>query len=122
MYYTLYCYIFIFFLYLIILQNYYTTKLWMIISLIYLLYNSICLLINFYLLILFQPSKKYLVIPVILRVVYIPLFLICNYQPMGTERILPVLIKNDWVFWVIAITMGLTSGYLSSLSMMYCPR
>ncbi|KYN34592.1 Equilibrative nucleoside transporter 3 [Trachymyrmex septentrionalis] len=68
------------------------------------------------------PSRKYLVIPVILRVIYIPLFLICNYQPMGTERILPVLIKNDWVFWVIAITMGLSSGYLSSLSMMYCPR
>ncbi|KAG5331772.1 S29A3 protein, partial [Acromyrmex charruanus] len=68
------------------------------------------------------PSRKYLVIPVILRIVYIPLFLICNYQPMGVERILPVLIKNDWVFWVIAITMGLSSGYLSSLSMMYCPR
>jgi len=84
--------------------------------------QCICLLINFYLLILFQPSRKYLVVPVILRVVYIPLFLICNYQPMGVERILPVLIKNDWVFWVIAITMGLSSGYLSSLSMMYCPR
>ncbi|KYN01719.1 Equilibrative nucleoside transporter 1 [Cyphomyrmex costatus] len=68
------------------------------------------------------PSKKYLVIPVILRIVYIPLFLICNYQPIGTERILPVLIKNDYVFWVIAVTMGLSSGYLSSLSMMYCPR
>ncbi|XP_011169324.1 equilibrative nucleoside transporter 1 isoform X1 [Solenopsis invicta] len=68
------------------------------------------------------PSKKYLVIPVILRLAYIPLFLLCNYQPDDTDRILPILIKNDWVFWIIAITMGLSSGYLSSLSMMYCPR
>ncbi|KAG5324520.1 S29A1 protein, partial [Acromyrmex heyeri] len=45
-----------------------------------------------------------------------------QWVPMGVERILPVLIENDWVFWVIAITMGLSSGYLSSLSMMYCPR
>ncbi|XP_036141862.1 NADPH-dependent diflavin oxidoreductase 1-like [Monomorium pharaonis] len=68
------------------------------------------------------PSRKYLIIPVVLRLAYIPLFLLCNYQPIKTERILPVLIKNDWVFWTIAITMGLSSGYLSSLSMMYCPR
>lgn len=77
---------------------------------------------NFYLLILLQPSKKYLVIPVVLRLAYIPLFLFCNYHPIDTVRILPIFIKNDWVFWVIAVTMGLSSGYLSSLSMMYCPR
>ncbi|XP_067205556.1 NADPH-dependent diflavin oxidoreductase 1 isoform X4 [Linepithema humile] len=68
------------------------------------------------------PSKKYLVIPVVLRLAYIPLFLLCNYQPARTTRILPILINDDRIYWVIAITMGLSSGYLSSLSMMYCPR
>ncbi|XP_076249264.1 NADPH-dependent diflavin oxidoreductase 1 isoform X2 [Calliopsis andreniformis] len=68
------------------------------------------------------PSKKYLMIPVVLRVLYIPLFLLCNYQPKGISRILPVYINNDWVYFVIAVTMGVTSGYFSSLSMMYCPR
>ncbi|KAG7200699.1 hypothetical protein KM043_001250 [Ampulex compressa] len=68
------------------------------------------------------PSKKYLVIPVVLRVVYIPLFLLCNYQPALVNRVLEVEIRNDWVYLIIAITMGLSSGYLSSLSMMYCPR
>jgi equilibrative nucleoside transporter 1/2/3 len=29
---------------------------------------------------------------------------------------------NDWVYWVVAVTMGLTSGYFSSLAMMYTPR
>ncbi|EFN63283.1 hypothetical protein EAG_03129 [Camponotus floridanus] len=68
------------------------------------------------------PSQKYLVIPVVLRLAYIPLFLLCNYQPAHVERSLPIFIDNDWIFWIIAITMGFSSGYLSSLSMMYCPR
>ncbi|RLU22974.1 hypothetical protein DMN91_005252 [Ooceraea biroi] len=68
------------------------------------------------------PSKKYLIIPVVLRLAYLPLFLLCKYEPVKTERILPILIDNDWIYWVIAMTMGLSSGYLSSLSMMYCPR
>ncbi|KAK2588719.1 hypothetical protein KPH14_001609 [Odynerus spinipes] len=68
------------------------------------------------------PSEKYLVIPIILRVLYIPLFLFCNYQPAGTSRYLPVYIDNDWVYLVIGITMGLSHGYLSSIAMMYCSR
>ncbi|XP_076396067.1 equilibrative nucleoside transporter 1 isoform X1 [Megachile rotundata] len=69
------------------------------------------------------PSEKYLMIPVVLRVLYIPLFLLCNYQPSSDiERVLPVYINNDWVYFVIAVTMGLSSGYFSSLSMMYGPR
>jgi equilibrative nucleoside transporter 1/2/3 len=57
-----------------------------------------------------------------LRVVFIPLFLICNYQPLGVERVLPVYIKNDYLYWIIAIAMSYSSGYLSSLAMMYAPR
>ncbi|XP_043250700.1 NADPH-dependent diflavin oxidoreductase 1 isoform X1 [Colletes gigas] len=68
------------------------------------------------------PSKRYLVIPVVLRILYIPLFLFCNYQPNNTTRVLPVYINNDWVYFAIAVTMGISSGYFSSLSMMYCPR
>ncbi|XP_024940272.1 equilibrative nucleoside transporter 1 isoform X3 [Cephus cinctus] len=68
------------------------------------------------------PSKNYLVFPIILRALYIPLFLLCNYQPKDIQRVLPVLINNDWLYLIIAITMGLTSGYFSSIAMMYCPR
>ncbi|KAJ8954737.1 hypothetical protein NQ318_011432 [Aromia moschata] len=68
------------------------------------------------------PSPKYLWIPVTLRVLYIPFYLLCNYQVDGVTRVLPVLVTNDWVYWVVAVTMGLTSGYLSSLGMMYTPR
>ncbi|XP_055378748.1 equilibrative nucleoside transporter 1 [Condylostylus longicornis] len=68
------------------------------------------------------PKPKYLVWPVVLRVVFMPLFLLCNYHPLNTERALPVLITSNWAYWVIAIIMSFSSGYLSSLGMMYAPQ
>jgi equilibrative nucleoside transporter 1/2/3 len=68
------------------------------------------------------PGPKYLWIFVTLRVLYIPFFFFCNYQVKGAVRHIPVYIMNDWVYWVVAVTMGLTSGYFSSLAMMYTPR
>ncbi|KAK0183240.1 hypothetical protein PV327_001299 [Microctonus hyperodae] len=67
------------------------------------------------------PSKKRLIIPVALRLLYIPLFLLCKYIPSSVERTLPVYIANDRVYFIIAVTMAISSGYFSSLSMMYCP-
>lgn len=67
------------------------------------------------------PSKKYLWIPVLIRILFIPLFLMCNYQPKGVHRTLPVLITNDWIYWTVAVLMSISSGYLSSLAMMYAP-
>lgn len=69
-----------------------------------------------------QPRKEFLVIPVVLRVVFIPLFLLCNYQPSGVIRTMPIYISNDWIYWAIAAVMGISSGYLSSLGMMYAPQ
>ncbi|XP_034952144.1 equilibrative nucleoside transporter 1 [Chelonus insularis] len=67
------------------------------------------------------PKKQWLVVPVVLRVLYIPLFLLCNYKPRLVARTLPIYVNNDWIYLGIAATMGLSSGYLSSLGMMYCP-
>lgn len=60
--------------------------------------------------------------PVVLRVVFIPLFLFSNYHPLGVARHLPVFVKNDELYWGIAIVMSFSSGYLSSLAMMYAPQ
>nr|CAH7750237.1 unnamed protein product [Callosobruchus chinensis] len=68
------------------------------------------------------PAPKWLWIPVTLRLAYIPFFLLCNYQVKSVDRVLPVLIKNDWVYWIVSSTMGFTNGYWSSLAMMYTPR
>ncbi|XP_065371053.1 equilibrative nucleoside transporter 1 [Calliphora vicina] len=68
------------------------------------------------------PKPNLLCIPVLLRAMFIPLFMFCNYLPKSTMRSLPVLITNEWVYWLIAIVMSFTSGYLSSLGMMYAPQ
>lgn len=69
-----------------------------------------------------QPGPRFLCIPVLLRLVLIPAFLFCHYYPKGEDRILPVLIDSDWAYWVLSMILGITSGYYSSLAMMYCPR
>lgn len=66
------------------------------------------------------PGPDRLWIPVMLRFIFIPLFLYCNYAP--TKRVWPVLIESDWIFIIAGIAFGLSSGYLSSLCMMYAPK
>ncbi|XP_064095264.1 equilibrative nucleoside transporter 1-like [Macrobrachium nipponense] len=68
------------------------------------------------------PSPRFLCIPVILRIFLIPAFVLCHFYPVNVERVMPVLIDSDWAYWVLAVILGLTSGYYSSLAMMYCPR
>ncbi|XP_046383683.1 equilibrative nucleoside transporter 1 isoform X2 [Ischnura elegans] len=68
------------------------------------------------------PGPKYLVVPVVLRLLFIPFFVLCNYLPQNLTRVFPILIKNDWAYWAGGILLGLTSGHFSSLAMMYCPR
>lgn len=68
------------------------------------------------------PKANFLWLPVVLRAAFLPLFLFCNYLPKSIIRTLPVLITNEWVYWLIAIVMSFSSGYLSSLGMMYAPQ
>ena len=69
-----------------------------------------------------QPSAERLIIPVLLRALFIPFFLLCNYRPAGVERLWPVLFHWDGVFWLGAGLFALTGGYTASLALMYCPR
>ncbi|XP_063389561.1 equilibrative nucleoside transporter 1 [Cydia fagiglandana] len=68
------------------------------------------------------PTKRWLSIFTTARLVFIPFFLLCNYQPKlegGVTRTLPVLINSDIVYWVGAVLLGWSSGHGSSLGMMY---
>lgn len=67
-----------------------------------------------------KPGPKYLWIPVVLRLVFIPFFMFCNYKPEARKW--DVLITSDTAYLFAGILLGLTSGYLSSLSMMYAPK
>ncbi|XP_041369044.1 equilibrative nucleoside transporter 1-like [Gigantopelta aegis] len=67
------------------------------------------------------PGPRWLWIPVLLRgLIFIPFFLFCNYRP--EVRTLPVLISNDYVYIAGGVLMAFTSGYFSSLAMMYAPK
>ena len=68
------------------------------------------------------PGPKYLIIFSLLRFLFIPFFLFCNYLPKNIDRHLKIGIEEDWIFIVGGVLMALSSGYLSSLSMMYTPR
>ncbi|XP_076371888.1 equilibrative nucleoside transporter 3-like isoform X3 [Tachypleus tridentatus] len=66
------------------------------------------------------PGPRFLWIPVVSRILFIPLFMMCNYKP--DKRVYPVLITSDWAYIIISILHGLSNGYYGSLAMMYVPR
>ncbi|CAG2118134.1 unnamed protein product, partial [Medioppia subpectinata] len=66
-----------------------------------------------------KPSETLLTVLSLLRLSFIPFFLLCNYYPY--DRHMSVLVANDWVYIAGAISMAVTSGYLSSICIMYCP-
>ncbi|VDO54740.1 unnamed protein product [Brugia timori] len=66
------------------------------------------------------PQPKWLVMPVIIQVAFIPLMLICNFR--SAHRTWKILIYNTWVYIALAISMSLCSGYFSALALMYAPK
>lgn len=67
------------------------------------------------------PGPKYLLVFCLARIAFIPFFLYCNYYP-SDMRTLPVIFDRDWMYISGAIAMAVSSGYLSSLVMMYIPK
>lgn len=70
-------------------------------------------------------SKDRVWIFVVLRFLFVPLMLFSNYQPQKIDqpsRTLPVLFYSDTVFILGGSVFGFTSGYFSSLGLMYTPK
>ncbi|KAH9398180.1 Nucleoside transmembrane transporter [Tyrophagus putrescentiae] len=65
------------------------------------------------------PGPNHLWIAVVLRLLFIPFFLMANFAP--ATRIWPVLINSDVMFVVGQSLLGLTTGYFCSLCMIYAP-
>ncbi|VDM39374.1 unnamed protein product [Toxocara canis] len=66
------------------------------------------------------PPPRFLIVATSLRLLFIPFFLACNYRP--NSRRWPILIKSEWAFIIGGALMAFSSGYLSTLGMMYAPR
>ncbi|XP_008298061.1 equilibrative nucleoside transporter 1-like [Stegastes partitus] len=67
------------------------------------------------------PGKDSIWLPVLvgLRVVFIPLFMLCNVQP---RNYLPVLFHHDAWYIVFMIFFSFSNGYLASLCMCFGPK
>ncbi|XP_053619526.1 equilibrative nucleoside transporter 1-like [Plodia interpunctella] len=63
------------------------------------------------------PNRRWLSVFVTSRFLFIPFFLLCNYKPQ--DRSLPVVIGNDYLFWMGTAILGWSTGHYSSLGMMY---
>ncbi|KAI1896964.1 hypothetical protein AGOR_G00100320 [Albula goreensis] len=67
------------------------------------------------------PGKDSKLLPALLglRVVFIPLFMLCNVQP---RSYLPVFFEHDAWFIVFMILFAFSNGYLASLCMCFGPK
>jgi hypothetical protein len=68
------------------------------------------------------PGPKWIPLFVILRVVLMFVFFaFCNFMPDQRNHI-PVLIKNDYVYWIVSAIFTFFYGHFASLLMMYAPK
>ena len=86
----------------------------------FLFFNAFAMLGNVMTEFIKVPGPRWVWIPIVARVLFIPFFMLCNYRP--DVRKLPVLITNDIGYMLGGVLMAFTSGYFSSLTMMYAPR
>lgn len=77
-----------------------------------------CELIVFF---FFQPGKDSVILPASIgcRLVFIPLFMLCNVHPRAH---LPVVFHHDCFFILFMILFAFSNGYLASLCMCYGPK
>lgn len=62
-----------------------------------------------------------LVLLSVLRTLFIPIFLICNVV-ISTERLMPVLIQSDILYFIIILIFSISNGWIGSLTMMAAPQ
>nr|XP_027198136.1 equilibrative nucleoside transporter 1-like isoform X2 [Dermatophagoides pteronyssinus] len=86
----------------------------------FLLFNFFALLGNLVPNFVRFPGPDRLWIPIVSRVLFIPFFMLSNYAP--DRRKWPVFIQSDLLYLFGSILMAFSSGYYSSLCMMYAPQ
>ncbi|NXD90801.1 S29A1 protein, partial [Chaetorhynchus papuensis] len=67
------------------------------------------------------PGKDSCLLPVmvVLRVIFVPLFMLCNVQP---RYYLPVVFSHDAWYIIFMIFFSISNGYLASLCMCFGPK
>ncbi|KAL0983715.1 hypothetical protein UPYG_G00131720 [Umbra pygmaea] len=67
------------------------------------------------------PGKSSILLPILMvtRLIFVPLFMLCNVQPRHS---LPVVFEHDAWFIVFIIIFAFSNGYLASLCMCFGPK
>lgn len=70
-----------------------------------------------------RRSRKPQVIPWLRLIVFLPLFLMSNMdiEPKHLGRILPTLIKSDWLYLIVSFSFGMTGGFAATSLMIAAP-
>lgn len=68
-----------------------------------------------------QPGKDSVWLPVLvgLRLIFVPLFMLCNVQP---RHYLPVHFAHDAWYIIFMIVFSFSNGYLACLCMCFGPK
>ncbi|XP_013908043.1 PREDICTED: equilibrative nucleoside transporter 3 [Thamnophis sirtalis] len=66
------------------------------------------------------PRSKWLPTMILLRTLFIPVFMLCNFQPR--VHIANVVFAHDVYPMVFVVFLGFSNGYLSTLSIIYGPK
>lgn len=66
------------------------------------------------------PQSKLLPAMALLRTLFVPLFMLCNYQPR--LHIARVIFAQDVYPVIFTVFLGFSNGYLSTLSIIYGPK
>lgn len=65
-------------------------------------------------------NKKYLLVPVLARIIFVPFFLFCNFN--SNTRSTLVYFNSDWLFIMAVAIFAISQGYFSSLAIIFAPR
>ncbi|KAG9317629.1 nucleoside transporter-domain-containing protein [Chiua virens] len=63
-------------------------------------------------------SGRKILVMSLLRTLFIPLILLCNFHPSSTVPLVSPLINSDIFYMIILLALGYTTGYVVSLSML----
>jgi len=68
-----------------------------------------------------KPGSKLCLIIAVLRIVFIPLLMVCNAAP-DTRTHTPILISSDPIYVALMTVFAISNGYLTSVVMVSAPR
>ena len=66
-----------------------------------------------------RPGPRFIWIPIVLRTLFVPLLMFCNYAPHSRNTPIMITTGSDAVHGIVSAFIGFTNGYFITLLMEY---